>query len=67
MATLIHKLIRQFPPIKRLIVERDYLRVAVQASGSAYEAPLAQAIAQGKHREAVGGRWEELGELQFAF
>lgn len=67
MSSLIHTLIRRLPPIKRLIIERDYLRVMAKSSGSAYEAPLAQAIAQGKHREAIGGRWKELGELQFAY
>lgn len=65
MQTVIANFIKRLPPIKRLIIERDYLRQAVQASG--YEAPLAQAIAQGKHREAIGGRWDELGDLQFRY
>ena len=58
---------KQLPPIKRIQNERDYLRSILKNSGSGYELPLANAIAKGQHRQAIGGLWEELGKLQFDF
>jgi SAM-dependent methyltransferase len=60
-------LVKKVPPIKRILDERDYLRSVASRAGLSYEVPLAKAIAQGKHREAIGGRWEELGKLQFDY
>src|SRR5947209_3842440 len=31
------------------------------------KAKIAQAVAEGRHRELVGGAWEEIGKLQFSF
>jgi SAM-dependent methyltransferase len=31
------------------------------------KAKIAQAVAEGKHREIIGGAWNEIGELQFSF
>lgn len=36
-------------------------------SGYYNTSKIAKIVAEGKHREAVGGRWEEIGLLQFEF
>ncbi len=60
-------LLRNFPPIKRILQERDYLRSVVSEAGGNYELELAASVAQGRHRESVGGLWDEMGQLQFKF
>lgn len=67
MRQLIQSLIKRIPPVKRILDERAYLRHLVETMGSGFEVPMADAIAQGKHREAIGGRWEEMGKLQFDY
>ncbi len=58
---------KNLPPIKRLIAERDYLRTIVSDAGGNYEVELAGAVAAGRHRDSIGGLWEEMGKLQFQF
>ena len=60
-------LLKKFPPIKRILQERDYLQSIVSDAGGNYEVELAASVAQGRHRESIGGLWEELGKLQFQF
>lgn len=64
---MLRNLFKEFPPIKRIIQERDYLRSIVSDAGGNYEVELAASVAQGRHRESIGGLWEELGQLQFKF
>lgn len=64
---MLKTLFKKLPPIKRIIHERDYLRLIVSDAGGNYEVELAASVAQGKHRESIGGLWDELGQLQFQF
>ena len=67
-------MIKAFPPIRRLIEERDALRAQVAASSGAQsdsvydsDAATAAGVAQGLHREIIGGMWDEIGRLQSKF
>jgi len=64
---MLRSLFRKLPLIRRIIQERDYLRSIVFDAGGNYEVELAASVAQGRHRESVGGLWEEMGQLQFQF
>lgn len=64
---MLKTLFKKFPLIKRIIQERDYLRSIVSDAGGNYEVELAVSVAQGRHRESIGGLWEEMGKLQFQF
>ena len=71
---MIKDLTMKIPAIKRLITERDMLRDALakrsgkQDESSYYnEEVIIARVAQGEHRKAIGGLWDEIGKLQFEF
>lgn len=62
------------PPIRRLVTERNLLRAAlanregIQDDSTYYNEEFVLArVAEGAHREVIGGLWDEIGDLQFQF
>jgi len=65
--SILKSIVKKLPPVKRILDERDYLRSILKSSGDGYDLQLAEVIMKGKHRQAIGGLWEEMGKLQFDY
>ena len=65
---MFRSLAKKFPPIRRIIEERDSLREALSrgCSDNRYEDEerIIALVARGDHRGAIGGLWDEVGKLQ---
>ena len=71
---MLKQVVRQLPPIRRLVAERDKLRDALAnrrgfQDDSVYDdgSFVAARVGEGAHRDAIGGLWDDVGKLQFQF
>ena len=64
---MLKRFVKRLPPIKQLVAERDMLLDALGDSKYDNKSLIQAEVAAGRHREAIGGLWDQVGKLQFAF
>ena len=61
---MLKRFVKRLPPIKQLVAERDMLLDALGGSKYDNKSLIQAEVAAGRHREAIGGLWDEVGKLQ---